>query len=75
MNMGNLTLSIPDTVQKEMKHFSEIRWSEVARKAIVERIERLKLSERLASKSRLTHEDIEEFNKKIKFSARKRFLA
>ncbi len=73
--MGNITLSIPDNVQKEMKHFSEIRWSEVARKAIMERVEALKLGERMASKSKLTQADIDEFNRKIKASARKRFLA
>ena len=32
--MGNITLALPDEVQKEMKHFSEVRWSEVARKPL-----------------------------------------
>jgi hypothetical protein len=52
--MANITLSIPDTVHKEMKQFSEVRWSEVARKAITEKIETLKMADKLASKSKLT---------------------
>ncbi len=69
-----MTLSIPNDVQDEMKHFSEVRWSEVARKAIIEKIEALKLAEKLAGKSKLTQKDIDDFNKKIKFLAGKRFL-
>jgi hypothetical protein len=72
--MGNLTLAIPDQVHKEMKHFSEVRWSEVARKAIVEKLDVLLLAERLAGKSKLTKKDVLEFSKKIKAQATKRFL-
>lgn len=72
--MANITLSVPDTIHKQMKHFSEVKWSEVARKAIIEKIEMLLLAEKLAQKSKLTEKDIEKFNKKIKSSASKRFL-
>jgi hypothetical protein len=72
--MANMTLSIPDTVHAEMKHFSEVRWSEVARKAIIEKLESLQLAEKLAMKSRLTQKDVEEFNKKVKSLASQRFL-
>ena len=69
LKMGNITLSIPHEVHEEMRHFSEIKWSEVARKAIVERLEKLKLAEKLANKSKLTKKDVEEFSKKIKANA------
>jgi hypothetical protein len=72
--MANITLSIPDEIQIEMKEFSEVKWSEVARKAIIDKIEMLRLAEKLAKKSRLTDKDIEAFSKKIKSSATKRFL-
>jgi hypothetical protein len=65
---------MPDDVSKDMKQFSEIKWSEVARKAIIEKIETLKMAQRLADKSKLTQKDIEEFSKKINASATKRFL-
>ena len=71
--MSNITLSIPEDVFKEMKQFSEVKWSEVARKAIIEKLEMLRLSEKLASKSKLTKKDIEEFSKKIKSRATKKF--
>ena len=73
--MGNITLSVPENIHKDMKHFSEIRWSEVARKAIVEKLEALHLAESLAKKSRLTEKDVQEFSKKIRARATKRFLA
>ena len=73
--MGNITLSMPENVHKEMKHFSEVKWSEVARKAIIDRLETLKLAESLAKKSKLGESDIEQFSKRIKSSATKRFLA
>lgn len=34
-----MTLAIPEELHKKMKQMSEIRWSEVARKAIEKRIE------------------------------------
>ena len=73
--MVNMTLSMPDNIHNEMKHFSEVKWSEVARKAIIEKLETLKFAEKLASKSSLTKKDVEEFSKKIKSSATNRFLA
>ena len=69
-----MTLSLPEDIQREMKQFSEVKWSEVARKAIIEKLKTLELAERLAKKSKLTRKDVEEFNDKIKSSASKRFL-
>lgn len=73
--MGNITLSVPEDIHQEMRHFSEVKWSEVARKAIVDRLETLKLAENLAKKSKLSQNDVEEFSKRIKANATKRFLA
>ena len=73
--MSNITLSIPDNIHKEMKQYREIRWSEVARKAIVEKIETLRLADQLAEKSKLTENDIKTFSNKIKSLATKKFLA
>ena len=67
--MGNMIVSVLDEVQKKMKNFTEIKWSEVARKAIIEKLEFLLLVNRLSQKSRLTEKDIEKFSKNIKSSA------
>ena len=73
--MANITLYVPEKIRKDMKQFSEIRWSEVARKAIIERLETLKMAEKIASKSKLTEKDVEEFSRKLKRNARKRFIS
>jgi len=72
--MANITLSVPADLHKQMKHFSDIRWSEVARKAIMEKVETLRMAENLASKSRLTQADVDEFSRKMKSLASKRFM-
>lgn len=64
--MGNITLSLPDDVQAQMKRFSDVRWSEVARRAIVDKLEALTIAEELADKSELTKEDVERFSRKVK---------
>jgi len=71
--MVNMTLSIPNELHEKMKKLSEIRWSEIARRAIEQRIEDLETINRLASKSKLTKKDVEEISKKIKRSASKKF--
>lgn len=72
--MTNITLSLPEDVRKEMRHFPEIKWSEVARKAIIEKLETMYMVERLAKKSKLSEKDIKEFNNKVKSLATERFL-
>ncbi len=72
--MANITLSVSDALFDDMKRFSEIKWSEVARKAIAERVEVLKMAEKLAQKSKLKPEDAASFDRMIKAMAAKRFL-
>lgn len=68
-----MTLSIPDELHKKMQKFSELRWSEIARRAIQQRVDDLEAMEKIASKSKLTQKDVNEISKKIKSSAAKRF--
>lgn len=71
--MVNITLSIPEELHKKMKNFSEIKWSEIARKALEQRINDLELMEKIASKSKLTKKDVEEVSKSIKKASAIRF--
>lgn len=71
--MGNMTLSIPDELLKRMKALNEIRWSEVARKSIEERVNDLEVMNKLASKSKLTKKDVKEISEKIKRGMAKKF--
>ncbi len=73
--MTNMTLSIPEELHKKMKQMSEVKWSEIARRAIEERINDLEIMNKIASKSKLTKKDVEEIGKKIKRAAAKKFHA
>ena len=64
--MGNLTLALPDDLQERMKKHSEIRWSEVVRKSLVQKVEMLETMDSIARKSKLTQKDVDEISRKIK---------
>jgi len=44
--MPNITVSVPKDLYKKMKKYSEVKWSEVVRKALTEYIGRLETMER-----------------------------
>jgi len=44
--MVNITVSIPEDLYNKMKKYSEVKWSEVVRKALAEYIGRLEVMER-----------------------------
>ena len=64
--MGNMTLSIPGELHQEMNFHSEIKWSEVARKAIRDQARKLEMMDKILAKSTLTEKDVTEIGKKIK---------
>lgn len=68
-----MTLSIPKELMRRMRLLREVRWSEVARRAIEQRVSDLEIMNRIASKSNLTEKDVAELSKKIKSSAAKKF--
>ena len=43
--MVNITVSIPEELYGKMKRYSEVKWSEVVRKALVEYVGRLEIVE------------------------------
>ncbi len=75
IHMANITLSIPDKLHKRIKKHSEIRWSEVARNAMMEYVEKLELLDELTGESELTDKDAIELSKKIKRSIAERHRA
>lgn len=66
IKMGNITLALPEDLQERMKKHSEIRWSEVVRKSIANRIDMLEAMDKIAKKSKLTKKDVDEISRKIK---------
>jgi len=61
--MPNITLSVPEEVYKKMKKYPEVKWSEVARKAIIEYLRRL---EGVVSSKELLEELGENFVNELK---------
>ena len=64
--MTNMTLAVPDDLHRIMKKHREIKWSEVARQAIIVKARKLELMDKLLSKSKLTEEEAESIGHKIK---------
>ena len=64
--MPNMTTSVPDDLYEIMKKHREIKWSEIARRAMWEYAKKLELLDRLLENSELTDEDVSELAKKIK---------
>ena len=71
--MVNITLSIPEELHNIVKKHNEIKWSEVARRAIEQRVDDLEVMNKIASKSKLTKKDVNEISKKIKRRMAKKF--
>jgi len=59
-------LSLPDDVYHVVKTHKEIRWSEVARRAIVDYAQKLSLLEKLTEQSELTDDEVMELDTTIK---------
>lgn len=64
--MVNMTLAVPEELHIRMKHFSEIRWTEIVRKAIEGKVKDLETLEKITSKSKLTQKDADNIGKKLR---------
>lgn len=65
MKLPNVTLSVSEDLHEKMKKHPEIRWSEVVRKSISEKIEDLEVMDKLTKRSKLTQADVDEISSKI----------
>ena len=55
--MVSLTLAVPNELKNIMNKYPEINWSEVARRAILEKSKILEKMDKLLSKSKFNEED------------------
>lgn len=63
--MASLTLSVPTELREKMASFKYINWSEVARAAIISKLQVLERMDKLLSKSKLTQEDTIKYGRAI----------
>ena len=73
VSMVNVTFAVPEELHEIMRRHPEIKWSEIARKAMWEYARKLELMERLTSESRLSEKDVLELDKKVKFGTGKKY--
>ncbi len=74
--MSSITLTVSDEVKAELKKFSWVNWSEVARE-VMKRQEKLReefeVFKSIISKSKLSESDALAFGKEVKQSMHKRY--
>lgn len=71
--MVNVTLAVPEELHKIMRQHPEIKWSEIARRAMWEYAKKLELMNRITSKSKLTEKDVFELDSKMKEKLLRRY--
>jgi len=71
--MPNMTLSLPEEVYKIVKAHNEVRWSEIARRAIEEYARKIERMNALTQESGLTEEDIMSLDRKVKAGIQKHY--
>ena len=63
--MPNITLAVSEDLHTKMKKHSEIRWSEVVRKSISQKVEDLDVMDKLTKRSKLTQKDVDIIASKV----------
>jgi len=71
--MPNITLTVPDDLHRRMKRHPEVKWSEVVRRVLAEKVRDLEVMDRITAKSALTFEDVEEFDHILKAALLRRY--
>jgi hypothetical protein len=71
----NITLVVPPELHRKMKAHPEVKWSEVVRRILAERIRDLERMDALTRRSTLTLGDVEELDRLIKAGLRRRLEA
>jgi len=71
--MPSMTLSIPQELHTLIKRHNEIRWSEIARRAMWEYARKLQELDNIAQKSKMTEKDAEMIGKKVKKAVQARY--
>jgi Arc/MetJ-type ribon-helix-helix transcriptional regulator len=63
--MTNMTFAVPEELHTIMKRHSEVRWSEIVRKALREHAQKIEAIDKILSKSKLTEEDVLKLGRKV----------
>jgi hypothetical protein len=64
--MPNMTFAVPEELHKEMRRHKDIRWSEIARRALAREVNRLHIYDRILAGSQLTEANAVELGRAIR---------
>jgi hypothetical protein len=73
MVVVNVTFAVPEELHEIMRRHPEIKWSEIARKAMWDYARKLELMEKIVSGSRLSEKDVVELDEKVKAGLRRKY--
>lgn len=73
--MATMTLALPDTMKQRIDEHPEINWSEIARQAILKKIDELAFVKEFTRDSTMTEEDAEKLGRQLNKKVAKRYLA
>lgn len=71
--MPNMTLSLPEDIYRIVKAHNEVRWSEIARRAIEDYAKKITLLNAMTEKSDLTEDDIVALDHTVKAGIQKHY--
>lgn len=74
--MGTITITLSDKLKAELKRFSWVNWSELAKIELIKEEQKRKLFknvEKILSKSKLTEEDANKLADEVSHSLAKRY--
>ncbi len=63
--MTEIKLKIPESLHEKMKKHPEIRWETIAQSALERYIEKIEITEKIASTSKLTIDDVDDISNEI----------
>ena len=64
--MPNMTFALPEALHREIRRHRDVKWAEIARRALVREVNRLHIYDRLLAGSRLTESDAVEIGRSIR---------
>jgi len=68
-----VSVCVPDELKGKMNMFSEINWSEVARKAFAQKVRDMEILDKFRSESELTEEDALRLGREVNAAVAKRY--
>lgn len=72
--MGEITISIPDELEEDIKNISKLKLSLAVAKILKLELDRIARIKSIISKSKLSEKDVEELSFKTDMALSKRFL-